>query len=339
MNARDLRKQKIAERQAEMLKRREQMRARFNSNTQGPQQGQPVLRQKRSYDPVSRKSENSDKGTNPDTSRIWAYGITTVPQRFDTYLPRTILSLRNAGFDDPILFVDGEADSKKYVEQFGLKVTNRCDNIKLSGNYILALYELVLRHPKAHCYVIFQDDIICCKGLREYLDNCEFPDKGYFNLITYPQNEALRRSYLNENETGWYPSNQMGRGAQGLIFSYDGALTLLSSKAMIDRYETPKGYQNMDGGIIHVMRRAGFTEYVHYPSLINHIGDSSTVGHPKQPTIGSFRGEDWDVMQLLRDNDREDEKDNKKEDTQENKKEDRAGDMTERSTSGTESIV
>jgi hypothetical protein len=39
--------------------------------------------------------------------RTWAYGITTVPSRLTTLLPRTITSLAAAGFDKPHLFVDG----------------------------------------------------------------------------------------------------------------------------------------------------------------------------------------------------------------------------------------
>ncbi len=37
----------------------------------------------------------------------WMYGVTTTPTREEDLFPRTLASLKNAGFDNPWLFIDG----------------------------------------------------------------------------------------------------------------------------------------------------------------------------------------------------------------------------------------
>lgn len=252
----------------------------------------------------------------PNQPIKWAYGITTVPIRRTTTLPVTIQSLIMAGFDTPRLFIDIQAKPylpdlvKEYQTDFGLEITIRDTNIRTFGNWILALMELYIRHPHADRYALFQDDIIACTNLREYLDHVQYPNAGYINLITYPQNDKEKHRHalvmqIDANTmTGWYPSNQMGKGAQGLVFNRDAVLLLLSNHNILKRPQSDKGWQNIDGGINEVMKRAGYIEYVHTPSLITHINDGTTMGdervHPQeQPPIQSFRGQTWDAMEII----------------------------------------
>lgn len=245
---------------------------------------------------------------------VWEYGITTVDTRQTTTLPITVESLAKAGFDKPRLFVDGSNALASYAVQFRLPVTVRGnDNIRTFGNWYLAAVELYMRNPNADRYSLFQDDIIGCKGLREYLEHTSYPNgkdarpKGYLNLITYPQNEGLSKvngPLPGPEESGWYPSNQMGKGAQGLVFDNASMVTLLTSDYMVNRVkDVRRGHQGLDGGIVTAMKRMGYIEYVHTPSLIRHIGEETSMGpdHPKtQPVDKSFKGEQWNAMSLVR---------------------------------------
>jgi hypothetical protein len=244
----------------------------------------------------------------------WEYGITTVDQRQTTTLPITVASLRKAGFDKPRLFVDGSNALASYAVQFQLPVIVRgIDNIRTFGNWYLAMVEMYMRNPNADRYSLFQDDIIASKGLKEYLEHTPYPNgkdgrpKGYLNLITYPQNEGLSKvngPLPGPEETGWYPSNQMGKGAQGLVFDNAALVALLTSDYMVNRVKDERrGWQGLDGGIVTAMKRMGYIEYVHTPSLIRHIGEETSMGpdHPKtQPVDKSFRGEEWDAMTLVK---------------------------------------
>lgn len=239
------------------------------------------------------------------TAITWEYGITTVEQRRNDLLPKTLESLHNAGFVNPQLFVDGTKDIAGYEKQFGLHVTARTTNIRTFGNWYLALVEMYIRNPHAQRYALFQDDIIACRGLREYLEHTPYPDKGYLNLITYPQNEQYKRLHFKglpeEEMIGWYPSNQLGKGAQGLVFSRDAVVVLLSHLHMIERpQDERRGWRGVDGGIVTAFKKAGWQEYVHSPSLLRHTGELTTMGNHQQPIDLSFRGEQWDAMSLVR---------------------------------------
>jgi hypothetical protein len=225
----------------------------------------------------------------------WAYGITTVDKRKDDLLPRTIESLRVAGFDKPILFIDGCKDSKWYKDTFDLEVTARSTAARTFGNWVSALWELYAKTPDADRYAIFQDDFVTYKNLRAYLEQCPYPDKGYLNLYTFPQNEKL----APPNHEGWYLSNQLGKGAVALVFTRDAIVTLLQHPHMVNRPQCAKrGWKAIDGGIVEAFRKSGWKEYVHTPSLVQHTGLLSSMGNRQHSLADSFRGEDFDALDI-----------------------------------------
>jgi glycosyltransferase involved in cell wall biosynthesis len=223
----------------------------------------------------------------------WAYGVTTVPERFAELLPRTLASLSQAGFDSPRLFVDGVTDiPPQYRELRGYAASFRYPKVRTFGNWILSLWELYLRDPTADRYAIFQDDFVTYRNLREYLEHCDYPKHGYWNLYTFPRNEKPFK--------GWYLSNQKGLGAVGLVFNNEAVRTLLASEHMANRPLDPnRGWRKVDGGIVDSFRKAGWQEWVHNPSLVQHTGDQSSMGNNQHAKAGSFMGEEYDAMSLL----------------------------------------
>lgn len=236
----------------------------------------------------------------------WAYGVTTVPSRRSELLPRTLISLRKAGFDKPHLFVDGDCDGVSWSDEFGLNVTCRGgDPVRTFGNWVTSLIELYCRHPDATHFAMFQDDFVTYLNLREYLERALFPTRSYLNLYTFPSNtaESLREnghSYPSKDYTGFYQSNQNGRGAVGLVFRKKGVQTLLSAEHMIMHPQGTKGHKSVDGGIVTSMLKAGWFEYVHYPTLVQHTGDESAMGNNPHVKGVGFLGETHNALNFLK---------------------------------------
>lgn len=253
----------------------------------------------------------------PDRT-TWTVGVTTVPARRETTLPGTLQSLSLSGFPEPRIFIDKQDDDfsdKSILHLYGcsenepsVPITLRSPNIKTYGNWFLALMELYIRSPLADRYALFQDDIVMGLGVREYLEHCEYPERGYLNLMTFPQNESEKQKHFpvelpEEKVVGWYPSNQKGKSATGFVFNRAVVLDILSNRTLIERFQHERSWQNVDGALSDTMRRIGYVEYVHTPSLIRHTGTITTMGgtHPtQQPLDLSFRGVTYDIMEIVR---------------------------------------
>jgi len=259
----------------------------------------------------------------------WAYGVTTVPSRRAELLPLTLRSLSAAGFDKPKLFVDGSpsSDAASWESEFGLEVVTRYPAIRCHGNWVLSLYELFIRNPTADRYALFQDDFVTYKNLRKYLEACPYPGvvpdgtgkykpatpgvtPGYWNLYTFPENQQRfpMEGLTGRRKYGWMESNQCGLGAVALVFSREAVIAVIGSRHMTERPMDPeRGWKKVDGGIVESMVKAndagittGWREYVHHPSLVQHIGRVSTVSNPPHQQAPSFRGEEFDAMELIR---------------------------------------
>lgn len=217
----------------------------------------------------------------------WACGVTTVPARREL-LVTTLKSLEAAGFHCPHLFVDGGHVQLPYLQP---NVTTRSTAVGVYGNWVLSLAELYILNPKADRYAIFQDDLVACRNLKRYLDGVKMPERGYLNLFTYRQ--------VPFTERGWHLSNQYGRGALALVFDGDAVAALLTHQRMVDKPRTVANRTKVvDGAVALAMQSAGWKEWVHNPSLVNHAGDASTVGNRAGRRADSFVGEDFDASAL-----------------------------------------
>ena len=245
------------------------------------------------------KASNSQSTKERDATGVnnmkWAYGVTTVPERIDDLLPRTLASLCKARFDKPRLFIDNCKDPSIY-DRFDLERTVHYPKISIVGNWFLALWELHIRNPYADRYAIFQDDFVTYPNLKTYLEGCEYKERSYWNLYTFPKNEKLCG-----NTEGWHPSDQRGKGAVALVFDNKVVTTLMQSKNMVDKLSTrPRRIKGLDGAVIEAFRRLKHTEYVHLPSLVQHTGEKTTLENSRHPLANSFRGEDFDATKLIK---------------------------------------
>lgn len=252
---------------------------------------------------------------------VWQYGITTCDQRVgndNELLRKTLVSLRGSGFAEPRIFVDGCGyDSGILAHHLGVSrdwVVVRNTPISPFGNWILAAWELWLRNPKADYYAIFQDDMICVKNLREYIEAIDYPKNGYLNLFSCIANEdrfphdtkvdkqiGFRRGLLLRPGPDDY---QKGLGAVALVFSHDAFVTLLSNKSLLLKplcADKKRAWKCIDGGIVEAMNSQGWFEYVHNPSLVQHLGlGQSSLGNTSKLGVSrTFPGENFDALSLI----------------------------------------
>ncbi len=277
-------------------------------------------------------------------SFFWSIGITTVPERRDTLLPQTLASLTcNGGFESIRVFVDLAPCKNGYYPQ---PSTIRHPRIGAFGNWLMGLQELWIRSsqprpcPKCdggiliadrcngkerrigHCehheptrFIMFQDDLVCVRNLRQYLEAVQWPDKGYLNLYTFMRNEQI----IAGQPTGWhesieilggnYPHLQAGYGALALAFTREAVRDLLSkTPIMLDHAAHPTySRYRIDPTVCEAMNKAGYRQYVHNPSLVRHTGLLSTLqtelrGQPTNCPFApdqSFPGENFDALGLL----------------------------------------
>lgn len=243
----------------------------------------------------------------------WAYGVTTVPTRRKELLPRTLNSLKDGGFPSPRLFVDNCKSPREY-DDLGLEVSVRGDQIKTAGHWMLSAWELYIRNPGAERYAIFQDDFVTYPNLRKYLDRCEYPKRGYWNLFTASCNcLKLPSNPTGGKMEGWFEASlvadhdkseeqwQTGRGAVALVFNREALLTLFQSQHFVERpMDSCMGTRKIDGGIVAAMNKAGWREYVHSPSLVQHTGTYSSMGNMPHKPSPLFYGEGFDALELLK---------------------------------------
>ncbi len=210
---------------------------------------------------------------------IWSYGIVTFPEREDTTLPRTLNSLYKAGFEDPKLFVDTEKRGSTW-------------------NWLRAFESLYHNNEQAARYVVFEDDILAYCNLKRYLEGVFYPENGYLNLYLSPMNQKPAKDFI-----GWCIPRHPGKGCLALVFNKETARLLSQHLSEVAQYIHPRfKRQSTDGGIQITMKHVGIQEYVHHPSLVQHVGmNSSFIGENAHFTRSlSFRGEDFDALDLLK---------------------------------------
>jgi len=212
----------------------------------------------------------------------WAVGITTAPREEPT-LEDSLKSIHAAGWEDVRIFIDGDV-----LPPSGYSYTRRSSAAGAFSNWILALQELVVRDPAAKYYLLFQDDVRLCKGARERVE-----------ALALPGIVSLYQSF-HQRDKGIHICTPPRRfvGALGLAFDRETAHKLLSSWFMIDhRQRTSRNNDYIDGSLGFWCEKNEVPLWIHSPSLIQHTGHTSTLGHTENPSR-TFLGEDVDASSL-----------------------------------------
>lgn len=214
-----------------------------------------------------------------------AIAVTTAPRKVQT-LSTSIKSIRDAGFSQVInIFAEPES------------IVPQCENCriirrdKIYGvirNWMAAAEYLVFYKP---AYVLMlEDDILLSKnagstlikGLLKY----HTPRLGFLSLFT-PRINAKR---IDKTFSGWAKITPSSRlcGALGWCFPVEVMETLLRSRTLQKVINNKDG---LDTTVGQVLGNNRMVCYQHFPSLSDHIGYISTLGHRNRPWKEAV---DWD---------------------------------------------
>lgn len=220
--------------------------------------------------------------------RRWAVGVTTAP-RLQTTLPYCLDSLIRAGWEAPRLFADSTAEVEERHEALPLSV--REPRLGAWPSYYLALVELLLREPEADAYLIAQDDALFYdqEDLRAYLEETLWPGDDVGAVSLY-----CSRAYARK-EPGWHVHDGAWVwGAVAFIFPRESATRFVADPEVLEHRWSPRngGRANIDVVIGRWAKRQGLRIYYPSPSLVEHIGETSTLW-PSTRARGHRRAHDF----------------------------------------------
>jgi hypothetical protein len=172
------------------------------------------------------------------------------------------------------------------------------------------LLDMYSADPWSEYYAVFQDDIRCVKGLKDYILFSQIPQNSYINLLTFMENEEI----IHDRQPGWMEAYrgksgyQRGRGAIALVFRHHVVEMLLSSRRFITRrHDAQLGNVALDGAVLGALAECSVSEFIHNPSLTQHVGIESSMGNPwnsnesdtRYAHAKSFPGECYNVYRSL----------------------------------------
>ena len=206
--------------------------------------------------------------------RKWAVGVTTAPRDCRT-LARTLESLNSTGWQSKEIHLFAEPNALEGDENFQGTITVRGRRAGAFPNWFLALQELVLTQPSADAYLLCQDDIVCCAGLRQSLQHSLWPESatGFVSLycgMLQPRRENCQGFVkLQPGETLY--------GALAVAFPAASARALLLHPIFQRHRASQNGLYGIDTVLGQWSIESGLPGFVHVPSLVDHIGHTSAI--------------------------------------------------------------
>jgi hypothetical protein len=209
----------------------------------------------------------------PERILKWSVGVTTTPRRRPT-LERCLDALTRAGWRNPHLFMDSVV---RIPERFGrLPGTLRGPDAGAWPNHYLGLFELTLRQPDANAFMILQDDALLYDGenMRVYLEEVLWPGGRPSIVSLYCPGPYTAKEF------GWHRYGKAWVwGALAFIFPRETAQMYLRDRRVCrHRWRSAgSGLSQIDVLIGRWARRRGIPVWYPTPSLVQHIGETSTL--------------------------------------------------------------
>ena len=202
-----------------------------------------------------------------------AIAMTTAPRRRPT-LPRALTSLRKAGFheDVHVLSEPGTFSCFPRPDDERTLVHENSSTRGCFGNWRYALEQLLTR-TDARWLLIVQDDAIWSPGaadvLRGEMLSRQELRTGF--LSSYVTGKDVPEEFVegwNESRVGW-----LFWGALAFCMKRVAAEELLRHP----RFVSHQGTQQVDAVVAASMLDLGLPSFVHVPSLVDHVGETSTL--------------------------------------------------------------
>lgn len=199
-----------------------------------------------------------------------AIGYTLAP-RAETYINRSIASLRAAGFCEKIYIY---AEPWEYtIKDDNFEMIVNKNNLWCFKNYDNALSSLIKKNKK---YVwVLQDDFVIMpetktKVAEFILDSSEF---GYLSINTPFRFPDIHCMWWNISALWW------GARPANYIMRTDTAIEVQNHPFYINHLENYEDNKQVDACISECMKQLWKTMYYHNPSLSVHIGKESSIEH------------------------------------------------------------
>ncbi len=230
----------------------------------------------------------------------WAVAITSSPRSSQT-LEQSLKSLTASGWSNYHLFV--EPGTVIPSDVCDTQVTLRRNQLGAFPNFYTALTEMVMTNPHVDAYMMCQDDVIYCSGLRDYLEENLWPARrlGVVSLHTACHQDRGGVNGFFSDDLGWG-----AWGAQAYVFPNASARAFLRNARVLNhRHRGPReGKCNVDSVVGQWCRDSGLDYYLHTPSLTQHIGETSTLW-PTAKIKGrrraaTFIGESKDINEVMK---------------------------------------
>jgi hypothetical protein len=205
--------------------------------------------------------------------RDWAVGVTTSP-RIHATLEACLDSLLHAGWEHPHLFIDGPV--RVSDRHTSLPTTYRRERVGAWPNYFLALAELLLLRPRAEAFMVVQDDALFYEheSLPRYLEHVLWPAPWpcLVSLYCCGDDQAER--------PGWRAVPGLAvSGPLALVFPAELAKAFVTDFAVFEhRWQPDERAATSLGDLITIWANCeGIATWFPTPSLVQHIGDTSTL--------------------------------------------------------------
>jgi len=238
--------------------------------------------------PKPKEEQSLDMATEPSVESYgkaienWAVGITVAPRKTENHT-YTIDSFLNAGWDSIHLFFEPKV--KVSDKHKNLPITQRKTKLGAWKNWLTSLNDLIELYPNADCYGLIQDDVIFCKGTREFLEHTLWPakDVGVCSVFT--------PTHYTRKNPGWYKTNKKGTlwMAQTYFFPPDSTRNCANHK-ICTGWKKDRQIDNIVGRWANHVK-----QYPYYfsPSLAQHVGDTSTLWNKNNQAAGRRAAKDF----------------------------------------------
>lgn len=210
------------------------------------------------------------------------------------YFPReeetiqtSVDSLRKAGYTGKlIVFADGHSPPLK-DDNVDVRVLPWLGCFK---NYDRALQTLIRESDKPYIAALGDDILYRNNFLNFAKEIIDFPKIGY--LAMYTPVGVGRRHKWNKHEVGWkeIKGGWSASYGGGYLFNKEVAKRIVKANYYQKHLATYKANQQIDRAIPQTVHELKLRQFFHVPSLLKHIGVTSTIGHVHTKDEDDFGG-------------------------------------------------
>ena len=200
-------------------------------------------------------------------------GITWLPRKVETFQQMQ----HSIKFDNCIVYPDGV----KFTHRTDFEVMELGENKGCFKHYYRVLKDLY-ENADAELIAIFPDDVIFKEGWLSLVHQ-QFRKNPYIGYLACYTPKGMR--HLVTGRTGWHEIK--GGWAKswggGYVYRRNVVGKLLKHPFILNHLDNYEKNQQIDHAIPEAIHQMGLIQMIHNPSLLQHVGKFSTIGHKHRP--------------------------------------------------------